>query len=168
MFLLVVVAPPEWFLDLFAGKSCLVKKTKLQLSNLQQSMSGYWLTFHCLWAWIERKRETEDMLFMSEIKFLTVIIAALQHTARVLQFLTSQTFKPVTYRNIHACVCVIERENSASVKDWILVLTEICFMNLKSIGGVWFVFSNNNFQFLNNITRIFTHFFTYTYFHTCF
>ena len=77
-------------------------------------------------------------------------------------------FKPVTYRNIHACVCVIERENSASVKDWILVLTEICFMNLKSIGGVWFVFSNNNFQFLNNITRIFTHFFTYTYFHTCF
>ena len=26
----------------------------------------------------------------------------------------------------------------------------------------------NKFQFLNNITRIFTHFFTYAYFHTCF
>ena len=30
------------------------------------------------------------------------------------------------------------------------------------------MFSNNNFQFLDNITRISTHFFTHTYFHTCF
>jgi len=30
------------------------------------------------------------------------------------------------------------------------------------------MFSNNNFQFLNNITRIFTYFFTHTYFYTCF
>ena len=34
--------------------------------------------------------------------------------------------------------------------------------------GVWFVFSNNYFQFLNNISRISTHFFTHTYFHKCF
>ena len=34
--------------------------------------------------------------------------------------------------------------------------------------SVWFVFSNNNFQFLNNIICIFTHFFTHTYFHKCF
>ena len=36
------------------------------------------------------------------------------------------------------------------------------------LGGVWFIFSNNNFQFLNNISRISTHFFTHTYFHKCF
>ena len=35
-------------------------------------------------------------------------------------------------------------------------------------GGVWFVFSNNYFQFLNNISRISTHFFTHTYFQKCF
>ena len=35
-------------------------------------------------------------------------------------------------------------------------------------GGVWFVFSNNHFQFLNNISRIFTHFFIHTYFYKCF
>ena len=35
-------------------------------------------------------------------------------------------------------------------------------------GGVWLVFSNNYFQFLNNILRILTHFFTHTYFHKCF
>ena len=34
----------------------------------------------------------------------------------------------------------------------------------QDLGGVWFVFSNNNFQFLNNISRILTYFFTYTYF----
>ena len=34
----------------------------------------------------------------------------------------------------------------------------------SQVWGVWFVFSNNNFQFLNNITRIFTHFF-HTFFH---
>ena len=38
----------------------------------------------------------------------------------------------------------------------------------KNLGGVWFVFSNNHFQFLNNILRISTHFFTYTYFHKYF
>jgi len=31
---------------------------------------------------------------------------------------------------------------------------------LDFLGGVWFVFSNNNFQFLNNIIHIFTHFFS--------
>ena len=35
-------------------------------------------------------------------------------------------------------------------------------------GGVWFVFLNNHFQFLNNILRISTHFFTHTYFHKFF
>ena len=38
----------------------------------------------------------------------------------------------------------------------------------RRLGGVWFVFSNNNFQFLNSISRISTHFFTHTYFHKCF
>ena len=41
-------------------------------------------------------------------------------------------------------------------------------MKIKSLGGVWYMFSNNNFQFLNNITRIFTYFFIHTYFHKCF
>ena len=37
-------------------------------------------------------------------------------------------------------------------------------MNIcKYYGGVWFVFSNNNFQFLNNILRISTYFFTQTF-----
>ena len=36
---------------------------------------------------------------------------------------------------------------------------------LRDLGGVWFVFSNNHFQFLNNISSILTHFFTHTYFH---
>ena len=50
----------------------------------------------------------------------------------------------------------------------------LCFLKLKKKrkkrlwGGVWFVFSNHNFQFLNNISRIFIHFFTHTYFHKCF
>ena len=34
--------------------------------------------------------------------------------------------------------------------------------------GVWFIFSNNYFQFLNNILRISTHYFTHTYFYKCF
>ena len=38
----------------------------------------------------------------------------------------------------------------------------------REVGGVWFVFLNNNFQFLNNILRIFIHFFTHTYFYKCF
>ena len=42
------------------------------------------------------------------------------------------------------------------------------FYFLPFSGGVWFMFSNNNFQFLNNISRISTHFFTHTYFHKCF
>ena len=33
------------------------------------------------------------------------------------------------------------------------------------LGGGWFVFSNNHFQFLNNISRVSIHFFTHTYFH---
>ena len=38
----------------------------------------------------------------------------------------------------------------------------------ECLGGVWFMFSNNNFQFLNNISRILTYFFTHTYFHKYF
>ena len=34
----------------------------------------------------------------------------------------------------------------------------------QSVWGVWFMFSNNHFQFLNNISRILIQFFTYTYF----
>ena len=30
--------------------------------------------------------------------------------------------------------------------------------DLHGLGGVWLVFSNNHFQFLNNILRIFIHF----------
>ena len=33
----------------------------------------------------------------------------------------------------------------------------------RNVRGVWFVFSNNHFQFLNNISRIFTHFFTHIF-----
>ena len=45
-----------------------------------------------------------------------------------------------------------------------------CNLNnlLVTYGGVWFVYSNNNFQFLNNVSRISTHFFTHTYFYKCF
>ena len=35
-------------------------------------------------------------------------------------------------------------------------------------GGVWFVFSTNYFQFLNNISRISIHFFIHTYFYKYF
>ena len=35
-------------------------------------------------------------------------------------------------------------------------------------GPVWYTHLNTYFQFLNNITHIFTHFFNYTYFHICF
>ena len=38
----------------------------------------------------------------------------------------------------------------------------------KSLDLVWYIHLNTYFQFLNNITRIFTYFFTYTYFYTCF
>ena len=39
---------------------------------------------------------------------------------------------------------------------------------LQTIGGVWLVFLNNYFQFLNNILRISMHFLIYTYFYKCF
>ena len=32
------------------------------------------------------------------------------------------------------------------------------------LGAVWYEILSNSFQFLNNITRIFTHFFTHMYF----
>ena len=38
----------------------------------------------------------------------------------------------------------------------------------NKFGGVWFVFLNNHFLFLNNISRISTHFFTHMYFHKYF
>ena len=40
--------------------------------------------------------------------------------------------------------------------------------NLNNQEGVWFVFLNNHFQFLNNILCISIHFFTHMYFHKCF
>ena len=39
------------------------------------------------------------------------------------------------------------------------VLWDLQWPSALTLGGVWFVFSNNNFQFLNNITRIFTNVF---------
>ena len=36
--------------------------------------------------------------------------------------------------------------------------------NLQALRAVWYMYLNICFQFLNNIIRIFTHFFTYTYF----
>ena len=39
---------------------------------------------------------------------------------------------------------------------------------LNNYGGVWFVFLNNHFQFLNSISCSFIHFFTNMYFHKCF
>ena len=42
------------------------------------------------------------------------------------------------------------------------------FEDVNGGGGVWFVFSNNYFQFLNNIICISIYFFTHTYFHKYF
>ena len=39
---------------------------------------------------------------------------------------------------------------------------------MNEYEGVWWVFLNNNFQFLNNILRIFIYFFTHMYFHKSF
>ena len=36
--------------------------------------------------------------------------------------------------------------------------------NLQALRAVWYMYLNICFQFLNNITRIFIHFFIYTYF----
>ena len=63
--------------------------------------------------------------------------------------------------------------------NWLLVSTTSWFATpdhhlsrsltqFQASTSVWFVFSNNCFQFLNNISRIFTHFFTYMYFHKYF
>ena len=57
--------------------------------------------------------------------------------------------------------------NSSKVTCLIHVFKYL-FLSFKHLGGVWFIFSNNNFQFLNNISRISMHFFTHTYFHKCF
>ena len=35
---------------------------------------------------------------------------------------------------------------------------------LQKLRAIWYGSLSNTFQFLNNITRIFTHFFTHTYF----
>ena len=42
------------------------------------------------------------------------------------------------------------------------------YSDLNNSGGVLYIISNNNFQFLNNIIYIFTHFFIHMYFYTCF
>ena len=41
---------------------------------------------------------------------------------------------------------------------------DIFVKNTKNIGSVWSVHLNNSFQYLNNITCIFTNFFTCMYF----
>ena len=41
---------------------------------------------------------------------------------------------------------------------------DIFVKKTKNIDSVWSVHLNNSFQYLNNITRIFTNFFTYIYF----
>ena len=48
------------------------------------------------------------------------------------------------------------------------ILKCFVFWVTESIWGVWFVILNNHFRFLNNISRISTHFFTHTYFHKYF
>ena len=42
------------------------------------------------------------------------------------------------------------------------------FEDVNGEGGVWFVFSNNHFQFLNKIICMSIYFFTHTYFHKYF
>ena len=42
------------------------------------------------------------------------------------------------------------------------------FLRNQKVRACLFVFSNNIFQFLNNISRIFIYFFTHTYFHKYF
>ena len=59
--------------------------------------------------------------------------------------------------------CSWEVKKEENVKRWNI----FSYPNVH-LRGAWFVFSNNYFQFLNNITRIFTHFFTHTYFHKYF
>ena len=49
-----------------------------------------------------------------------------------------------------------------------VVPLEVWMFSPNLLGLVWYTYSNTYFQFLNNIIRIFTHFFIYTYFHTCF
>ena len=46
-----------------------------------------------------------------------------------------------------------------------VIRVDINFQN-RILGPVWYIYLNTCFQFLNNITHIFIHFFTYTYFHT--
>ena len=41
----------------------------------------------------------------------------------------------------------------------------IGLMQFRNLRGVWYMFSNNNFKFLNNVIYISTHFFIHTYFH---
>ena len=42
-----------------------------------------------------------------------------------------------------------------------LFLKNVHCQSFEHFGGVWWVLSNNNFQFLNNISRISTYHFTY-------
>ena len=46
---------------------------------------------------------------------------------------------------------------------YFVILTSLVVYFMRDLGG-----SNNHIQFLNNISPIFTHFFTHTYFHKCF
>ena len=66
-----------------------------------------------------------------------------------------------------------------TLKNWpgknfkVFFLTEIKVQSFEKVKlldawGVWFVFLNNHFQFLNNISRISMHFFTHTDFYKYF
>ena len=44
-------------------------------------------------------------------------------------------------------------------REIILISKLITHQSHANTGGVWYMFSNNNFQFLNNITHISTHYF---------
>ena len=48
------------------------------------------------------------------------------------------------------------------------ILFLFLFYYFFHLWAVWYTILNNNFQFLNSITHIFTYFFIHTYFHTCF
>ena len=58
----------------------------------------------------------------------------------------------------------IKGHRSTKYKDLQRFKTQKTQTQTQPLGGVWFVILNNYFQFLNNISRISTHFFTHTYF----
>ena len=130
---------------------------------------------HKIWNMVTLEGQNDHILLFSKIfsnillfmKYLAIyhIFKTWVCKIRIYHVIWIPKMRVLWKTNFQVC-CVIFYgiwipETPVTLKNGNYFFIKFEFMKLK--GGVWWVFSNNNFQFLNNISCIFTHFFTYMY-----